>query len=102
MPTPLDLPADCSAGYRPYVRVVRRDNDFRGVVDQIDWSAKFRVGVAMCNLASNLVAAERRMPDRVAVINGDVMTYAELDAATPRFATLLRALRRRGRARGAA
>jgi acyl-CoA synthetase (AMP-forming)/AMP-acid ligase II len=43
----------------------------------------------MSNLASNLVANARRMPDRVAVINGDVMTYAKLDAATSRFAPLL-------------
>ena len=43
----------------------------------------------MSNLASNLVATAQRIPARIAVTGGAAMTYAELDAASSRFATLL-------------
>ena len=44
----------------------------------------------MSNLALNLVASAARIPDRAAAITDeDTMTYAELDAASARFATLL-------------
>ena len=44
----------------------------------------------MSNLALNLVASAARIPDRAAAITDeDTMTYAELDAASARLATLL-------------
>ena len=44
----------------------------------------------MSNLALNLVATARRIPDRTAAISDDAtMTYAELDAAASRLATFL-------------
>src|SRR3981189_280746 len=44
----------------------------------------------MSNLALNLVATARRIPDRTAAISDDAtMTYAELDAASSRLATFL-------------
>ena len=44
----------------------------------------------MSNLALNLVASAARIPDRVAAITGEsTMTYAELDGASARLATLL-------------
>jgi long-chain acyl-CoA synthetase len=44
----------------------------------------------MSNLALNLVATARRIPDRIAAISDDAtMTYAELDAAASRLATFL-------------
>jgi long-chain acyl-CoA synthetase len=44
----------------------------------------------MTNLALNLVASAARIPDRDAAITDEhVMTYAELDAASARLATLL-------------
>ena len=46
-------------------------------------------GVYVSSLASNLVATAQRIPDRIAVTGGAAMTYAELDAASSRFATLL-------------
>src|SRR4051794_15818084 len=47
-------------------------------------------GAAMSNLALNLVAGSARIPGRVAAITDEsTMTYAELDAASARLATLL-------------
>jgi non-ribosomal peptide synthetase component E (peptide arylation enzyme) len=47
-------------------------------------------GAAMSNLALNLVASAARIPDRIAAITSDqTMTYAELDSASARLATLL-------------
>jgi long-chain acyl-CoA synthetase len=44
----------------------------------------------MSNLALNLVASAARIPDRTAAITGEqTMTYAELDGASTRLATLL-------------
>jgi non-ribosomal peptide synthetase component E (peptide arylation enzyme) len=44
----------------------------------------------MSNLALNLGATARRIPERTAVIAADhAMSYAELDAATSRLATFL-------------
>ena len=44
----------------------------------------------MSNLALNLVASSARIPDRIAAITDEsTMTYAELDAASARLATLL-------------
>ncbi|MDT5116451.1 MAG: long-chain acyl-CoA synthetase, partial [Mycobacterium sp.] len=44
----------------------------------------------MSNLALNLVASAARIPDRIAAITSDqTMTYAELDSASARLATLL-------------
>jgi long-chain acyl-CoA synthetase len=43
----------------------------------------------MANLARNLVATAQRIPEHVAVINEQAMTYAELDAASARLATFL-------------
>ena len=44
----------------------------------------------MSNLALNLVASAARIPDRTAAITGEqTMTYAELDGASARLATLL-------------
>src|SRR4030081_3767071 len=44
----------------------------------------------MSNLALNLVATARRIPNRTAAISHDAaMTYAELDAASSRLATFL-------------
>jgi long-chain acyl-CoA synthetase len=48
----------------------------------------------MSNLALNLVASAARIPDRLAAIADEhTMTYAELDAASARLATLLEELR---------
>jgi long-chain acyl-CoA synthetase len=44
----------------------------------------------MSNLALNLVASAARIHDRIAAITGEqTMTYAELDTASARLATLL-------------
>ena len=44
----------------------------------------------MSNLALNLVASASRIPERTAAITDeDAMTYAELDTASARLATLL-------------
>jgi long-chain acyl-CoA synthetase len=44
----------------------------------------------MLNLALNLVASAARIPDRTAAITGEqTLTYAELDGASARLATLL-------------
>src|SRR5258705_12859487 len=44
----------------------------------------------MSNLALNLVASASRIPDRTAAITGEqTMTYAELESASARLATLL-------------
>jgi long-chain acyl-CoA synthetase len=44
----------------------------------------------MSNLALNLVASAARIPDRTAAITGEqTMTYAEMDGASARLATLL-------------
>src|SRR6202008_4393573 len=48
-------------------------------------------GAEMSNLALNLVATARRIPQRTAAIAEEgSMSYAELDAASSRFATFLR------------
>jgi long-chain acyl-CoA synthetase len=44
----------------------------------------------LSNLASNLTVTARRIPEHVAVIDGHTMTYAQLDAASSRFATFLK------------
>jgi long-chain acyl-CoA synthetase len=68
--------------YRPSVETIERSSK-RGQVEP-------QCGTKMSNLALNLVASAARIPDRTAAITSEqTMTYAELDSASARLATLL-------------
>src|SRR5262249_26079680 len=74
------VPSRC---FRQQRRAVRQSRLLRGQRSGAD-------GAAMSNLALNLVASARRIPERTAAITDEhTMTYAELDAASARLATLL-------------
>ena len=82
----------CAPVHVRHFDVVRATTTGRPAVETIELSsiAKRADGAAMSNLALNLVASAARIPERTAAITDEhAMTYAELDAASARLATLL-------------